>query len=138
MTVLEALALESATRDVSKERLTLKKSGRALAFLEPHIQLPWAIPQCRHSLEGEEEHPYSMIEGQQQVLRATFESIRKSVRELIGRKIDALVREFHEDRIWLRLNAWLGSGDFEGAVGFSPNETLTRSGTRVGAGSYPA
>ena len=37
-----------------------------------------------------------MREGQQQVLRATFESIRKSVRELVGRKMDRLAHEFHD------------------------------------------
>ncbi len=35
-------------------------------------------------------------EGQQQVLRATFPGIRDSVKELIGRKMDALAREFHD------------------------------------------
>ena len=33
-------------------------------------------------------------EGQQQVLRATFPGIRDSVKELIGRMIDALARTF--------------------------------------------
>ena len=35
------------------------------------------------------------LEGQQQVLRATFPGIRNSVKELIGRKMDALARQFH-------------------------------------------
>jgi hypothetical protein len=33
-------------------------------------------------------------EGQQQVLRPTFEGIRDSVRELIGKQMDALARKF--------------------------------------------
>jgi hypothetical protein len=33
-------------------------------------------------------------EGQQQVLRATFPGIRDSVKELIGRMMDALARNF--------------------------------------------
>lgn len=32
--------------------------------------------------------------GQQQVLRPTFEGIRDSVRELIGKQMDALARKF--------------------------------------------
>jgi hypothetical protein len=35
-------------------------------------------------------------EGQQQVLRAAFPGIRESVKELIGKKMDALARKFHE------------------------------------------
>ena len=30
------------------------------------------------------------------MLRATFESTRKSVRELVGRKMDRLAHEFHD------------------------------------------
>ena len=37
-----------------------------------------------------------MREGQQQVLRATFPGIRDSVKELIGKQMDALARKFHE------------------------------------------
>jgi hypothetical protein len=33
-------------------------------------------------------------EGQQQVLRATFPGIRNSVKELIGKQMDALARQF--------------------------------------------
>jgi hypothetical protein len=34
------------------------------------------------------------LEGQQQVLRATFPGIRDSVKELIGKQTDALARNF--------------------------------------------
>jgi hypothetical protein len=36
------------------------------------------------------------LEGQQQVLRATFPGIRDAVRELLGVRADALARKFHE------------------------------------------
>ena len=36
------------------------------------------------------------LEGQQQVLRATFSGIRNCVRELLGVRADALARKFHE------------------------------------------
>ena len=36
------------------------------------------------------------LEGQQQVLRATFPGIRNCVRELLGVRADALARKFHE------------------------------------------
>jgi hypothetical protein len=35
-------------------------------------------------------------EGQQQVLRATFPGIRNCVRDLLGVRMDALARKFHE------------------------------------------
>jgi hypothetical protein len=36
------------------------------------------------------------LEGQQQVLRATFPGIRNCVRDLLGVRMDALARKFHE------------------------------------------
>ena len=36
------------------------------------------------------------LEGQQQVFRVAFPSIRDSVRELLGVRADALARKFHE------------------------------------------
>jgi len=53
------------------------------------------IPQFHHHIGGERENGYQR-EGQQQVLRPTFEGIRNSVRELVGKKIDALARQFHQ------------------------------------------
>jgi hypothetical protein len=35
-------------------------------------------------------------ETQQQILRATFAGIREAVKELIGVRMDALARKFHE------------------------------------------
>jgi hypothetical protein len=65
-----------------------------LDFLEPHIRPEWLIPQFRHHALTDRSHNYVELEGQQQVLRATFPAIRDSVRELVGRKMDALAREF--------------------------------------------
>jgi hypothetical protein len=60
-----------------------------------HIQPAWLTPQFRHNLDGERGHDYSTREGQQQVFRAS-PGIRDSVRELIGQRMDALARKFHE------------------------------------------
>ena len=40
--------------------------------------------------------PTVALEGQQQVLRATFPGIRDGVRELLGVQMDALARKFQE------------------------------------------
>ena len=96
MTVLRALAvLESATMECKKRDINTTEVMEALALLEPHIQPAWLIPQFRHHVGGERENGYQR-EGQQQVLRPTFEGIRNSVRELVGKKIDALARQFHQ------------------------------------------
>ena len=96
MTVLRALAvLESATMECKKRDINTPEVMEALALLEPHIQPAWLIPQFRHHVGGERENGYQR-EGQQQVLRPTFEGIRNSVRELVGKKIDALARQFHQ------------------------------------------
>jgi hypothetical protein len=65
----------------------------ALDFLEAHIRPAWLVPQYRHALDRPGNREYDR-EGQQQVLRATFPGIRNSVKELIGRKMDALARDF--------------------------------------------
>ena len=67
----------------------------ALDFLEPHARPTWLIFQYRHALDGHGDRGYDR-EGQQQVLRTTFEGIRESVHDLIGRKMDALARQFHQ------------------------------------------
>jgi hypothetical protein len=65
----------------------------ALTFLEPHIQPAWLIPQYRdHALDHDQREGVA-LEGQQQVLRATFPGIRESVRELLGKRMDKLARE---------------------------------------------
>jgi hypothetical protein len=83
----------------------------ALDLLEPHIRPAWLVPQYRHALDGHGDRGYDR-EGQQQVLRPTFEGIRDSVRELIGKQMDALARQFaatHEMKVKNFLNDWLRS-----------------------------
>ena len=65
-------------------------------FLEPHIRPQWLIPQYRDHVVGHDRSTEVALEGQQQVLRATFTGIRDSVRELLGVRADALARKFHE------------------------------------------
>ena len=66
----------------------------ALNFLEPHIQPAWLIPQFREHALDHDQRDGVALEGQQQVLRATFPRIRESVRELLGKRMDKLAREF--------------------------------------------
>ena len=96
MTVLEALAiLEAAVLECKKRDINTPEVKNALNLLERYIYPKWLIPQFRHSVENEEQ-PLEKRDGQQQVLRATFPGIRDSVRELLGRRADALARKFHE------------------------------------------
>jgi len=73
----------------------------ALDFLEPHSRPNWLIPQYRyHALDHEQTDV--ALEGQEQVLRATFPGIRESVRELLGQRMDQLARDFaatHDPKI---------------------------------------
>jgi hypothetical protein len=97
MTVLEALAiLEAAVLECKKRDVNTPEVSEALDLLERYIWPKWLIPQFRHNLDGERGHDYSMREGQQQVFRATFAGIRDSVRELLGKRMDALARKFHD------------------------------------------
>ena len=96
MTASEALAiLESATLECKKKDINTPEVTEALNLLEPHIQPPWLIPQFRYYLDSDPSVELNK-QGQQQVLRATFPGIRDSVRELIGKQMDALARKFHE------------------------------------------
>jgi hypothetical protein len=51
------------------------------------------VAQFRHFIAREADNDPEK-EGQRQVLRATFPSIRNSVKELIGTEMDALARDF--------------------------------------------
>jgi hypothetical protein len=95
MTVLEALAiLESATLECKKRDINTPEVSEALDFFESHIRPEWLIPQFRHhALKARGDKVFEK-EGQQQVLRPSFDGIRDSVRELVGKKMDALAREF--------------------------------------------
>ena len=94
MTVSEALAiLESATVECKKRDIDTPEVMEALDLLEPHIRPEWLIPQFRYHLDRDPSVEVDQ-EGQQQVLRATFPGIRNSVKELIGKQMDALARRF--------------------------------------------
>jgi hypothetical protein len=99
---LEALAiLETAVLECKKRKIDTPEVREALYLLEPHIHPAWLVPQYRHALDGHGDRGYDR-EGQQQVLRPTFEGIRDSVRELIGKQMDALARQFaatHEMKV---------------------------------------
>jgi hypothetical protein len=99
MTVLEALAvLEAATVECKQRDINTPEVRDALDLLEPHIKPEWLIPQFRqHALKDRTDNHVER-EGQQQVLRPSFDGIRDGVKELVlvGRKMDALARKFHE------------------------------------------
>jgi hypothetical protein len=61
----------------------------SLDLLEPQIKSDWLIPECRHHALKEHTDDFVEREGQQQVLRATFPGIRESVKDLVGKKMDA-------------------------------------------------
>jgi hypothetical protein len=88
----EALAiLESATVECKKRDINTPEVRAALDLLEPHIRPEWLIPQFRYHLDPSVEVDK---EGQQQVLGTTFPGIRKSVKDLLEKQMDALARQF--------------------------------------------
>ena len=94
MTVLQALAiLEAAVLECKQRNVNTQEVKEALDFLAPHIRPTWLVPQYRHHIGGERENGYQR-EGQQQVLRPSFEGIRDSVRDALGLRLDKLRREF--------------------------------------------
>jgi hypothetical protein len=90
----EALTiLESATLECMKRDINTPEVRDALDLLEPHIRPEWLIPQFRYHLDRDPSVEADK-EGQQQVLRATFPRIRKSVKDLLEKEMDALARQF--------------------------------------------
>ena len=65
----------------------------ALDFLSHTFSRAWLVPQYRHALDRRGDQGYER-EGQQQVLRPSFEGIRDSVRDALGMRLDKLRREF--------------------------------------------
>ena len=61
-------------------------AGRIAPSREGVEHTAWLVPQYRHHIGGERENGYQR-EGQQQVLRPSFEGIRDSVRDLLGRSV---------------------------------------------------
>jgi hypothetical protein len=95
--------------------------SEALDLLEPHIRPEWLIPQFRHhALKARGDKVFER-EGQQQVLRPSFDGIRDSVRELVGKKMDALAREFaanHDIKVKEEIERLAREyGKLKGAVG---------------------
>jgi hypothetical protein len=86
LAILEAAVLESKKRDINTPEVR-----ESLDFLEPHIRPTWLIPQYRHAVYGHGDGEYDR-EGQQQVLRPSFDGIRDSVRDLLGMRLDKLGR----------------------------------------------
>jgi hypothetical protein len=86
-------AINGYTDGFSRERRRPMKHNpavkEALKFLEPHILPEWLIPQFRSHLNRDSELEVDK-EGKQQVLRPTFEGVRKSVYDLVGKQMDAL------------------------------------------------
>ena len=80
--------LECKKRDINTPEVT-----EALDFLEPHIRPTWLVPQYRHELDGPRGDREYDREGQQQVLRPSFEGIRDSVRDLLKVRLDKLARQ---------------------------------------------
>jgi hypothetical protein len=99
MTVLEALAiLEAATLECKKRDVDTPEVKAALDFLEPYVRPQWLIPQYRDHVLGHDRTALVALEGQQQVLRATFPGIRDLIRELLRVRMDALALKFHETK----------------------------------------
>ena len=98
MTVLEALAvLEAAVLECKQRNINTPEVREALDSLERYIYPKWLIPQFRNHVQRERNRNHGWeLEGLQQVLRATFPRIRDCVRELLGVRMDALARRFHE------------------------------------------
>ena len=93
MTVLQALAiLEDALLECKRRDVDTPEVAEALDFLEPHIRPTWLVLQYRHALDKHGELDYER-EGQQQVLRPSFDGIRKSVRDLLKMRLDKLKRQ---------------------------------------------
>ena len=91
MTVLEAVALlEAAVLKCKKREVDTPELRGALDLLEPYIRPAWLIPQFPHNLDGERPRILNPGRSTAAFFRATFPGIRDSVRELLGRKIDAL------------------------------------------------
>ena len=95
MTVLEALAtLESATLECKQRDIDTPEIRETLTLLEPHVQPEWLISQFRYHVQRYGQQHWWELEAQQQVLCAIFPRIRESVKELIGKQMDALARNF--------------------------------------------
>jgi hypothetical protein len=112
MIALQALAiLESAVLECKQRSIDTPEVMEALDLLAPHIKRQWVILQFRSHLQRDPKVEVD-AEGQQLVLRATFPGIRDGVRELLGVRMDALARKFHETHdmaVRMKFPAWPGN-----------------------------
>jgi len=88
-----ALSVEAATLECKKRNVNTPAVKEALKFLEPHISAGMVDSTIPFSSEPRSELEVDK-EGQQQVLRPTFEGIRKFVYDLVGKQMNALARKF--------------------------------------------
>ena len=94
MTIFQALGiLEAATLECKKNDINTPEVREALDLLEHLVRPKWLIPQFRNNLECNGRREVD-LEDQQQVLRATFPGIRDCIRDLLGKHLGALAREF--------------------------------------------
>jgi hypothetical protein len=85
MTVLEVLAiLEAGVLDCKHRQHRHTGHERRVDLLGAAHPASVAIPQYRDHALDHDQREGRALEGQQQVLRATFPIIRESVRELLG------------------------------------------------------
>jgi hypothetical protein len=96
MTALKALAiLEAAVLGCKSRNINTLDVRDALNFLEPHTRPPSLVMQFRAYLD----HGIEVDKGrQQQVLGAIFPGIRSSVKDLIGKQLEAQQRKFAVSR----------------------------------------
>ena len=97
MTIIEALAIiEAAVLECKKRNINTSEVLHALNLLEPCIRPEWVMSQFHfNTLDGFASNEADG-EAQEQAIRATFPGIRDSVRELLGKRMDALARKFHD------------------------------------------
>jgi hypothetical protein len=96
MTVLDALViLEAATLECKQRDAYTPEVREALDFLQQRIRLEWLIPQFRYHAQLNEKNEVDLDkEAQQQALHAIFPTIRESVKDLLGKQVNALARQF--------------------------------------------
>jgi hypothetical protein len=94
VTILQALKiLEDATLECKERSIDTPEVKEALDLLQVVVRPDWLVPQFRDRVAREDRSPVS-LEGQQQVLRATFPGIRRSIVELLGKQMDKLARQY--------------------------------------------
>ena len=100
MTVLQALAiLEAGVLECKKRNIDTPEMREALGLFRTSHYPKWLVPQYRNNVLGRMDRTDAWeLEGQQQVLRATFPGIRDCVRILLEVRMDRLALKFHETK----------------------------------------